>query len=77
MIRSSGAFAAHHAVILGVYFGWASPWTWVLTAAVAAGGAFWAWLYRRSGSLLGPWLGHVLADVAIFAIGYRLAFPGG
>jgi len=23
---------------------------------VAIGGGFWAWLYDRSGSLLGPWL---------------------
>ncbi len=71
---SSLAFAAHHVVILGAFFGWTSPWTPVLAAAVGAGGAFWAWLYHRSGSLLGPWLGHLMADAAIFAIGYRLAF---
>src|SRR5512142_3397977 len=51
---SSAGFAAHHVVILAVFFGWASPWTYALAAAVGAGGAFWAWLYRRSGSLLGP-----------------------
>ena len=27
-----------------------------------------------AGSLLGPWLGHLMADVAIFVIGYELAF---
>jgi membrane protease YdiL (CAAX protease family) len=71
---SSAAFAAHHLVILGTFFGWTSPWTPALTLAVAAGGAFWAWLYHRSGSLLGPWIGHLLVDAAIFAVGYRLAF---
>ena len=30
----------------------------------------WAWLYHRSGSLLGPWLGHALVDAAIF-VGYH------
>lgn len=76
-IAASGlAFAAHHLVLLGVYFGWASPWTFALGAAVAAGGAFWAWLYQRSGSLLGPWLGHVMADVAIFTIGWQLVSSG-
>ena len=72
LLGSSLAFAAHHVILLVVFFGWASPWTWALSAAVAAGGAFWAWLYRRSGSLAGPWLGHLLVDAAIFAIGWDL-----
>lgn len=74
LAASSLAFAAHHLIILGTFFGWTSPWTPALTLAVAIGGAFWAWLYHRSGSLLGPWLGHTLVDVAIFAVGYRLVF---
>jgi membrane protease YdiL (CAAX protease family) len=71
---SSAAFAAHHVIILGTFFGWTSPWTPALTLAVAGGGAFWAWLYHRSGSLLGPWISHMLVDAAIFAVGYQLAF---
>jgi uncharacterized protein len=74
VLGSSAGFMAHHVVILGVFFGWRSPWTFALAAAVGGGGAFWAWLYRRSGSLLGPWLGHLLVDAAIFTIGYDLAF---
>jgi membrane protease YdiL (CAAX protease family) len=72
LIGSSLAFAAHHVILLVVFFGWASPWTWALSLAVATGGAFWAWLYRRTGSLTGPWLGHLLVDAAIFAIGWDL-----
>ncbi len=71
---SSLAFAAHHVVILGTFLGFGSPWTPLLAAAVGAGGAYWAWLYHRSGSLVGPWLGHLMADAAIFAIGFQLAF---
>jgi membrane protease YdiL (CAAX protease family) len=71
---SSAAFAAHHLIILGTFFGWTSPWTPALTLAVAVGGAFWAWLYHRSGSLIGPWISHMLVDAAIFAVGYQLAF---
>jgi membrane protease YdiL (CAAX protease family) len=74
LVASSAACAAHHVIILGTFFGWTSPWTPALTLAVAAGGAFWAWLYHRSGSLLGPWIGHMLVDAAIFAVGYRLVF---
>jgi membrane protease YdiL (CAAX protease family) len=69
---SSLGFMAHHVVILAVFFGWGSPFTYLLALAVGAGGAFWAWLYHRSGSLLGPWIGHLLADAAIFTIGYDL-----
>ena len=29
-------------------------------------GAAWAWIYHRSGSLLGPWLSHLLIDAGIF-----------
>jgi hypothetical protein len=70
---SSVAFAAHHVVLLGTYFGWLSPWTWLFSLSVAAGGAFWAWLYQRTGSLYGPWLSHLLVDAAIFLVGYDLA----
>src|SRR5512133_3458078 len=69
LAASSLAFAAHHLIILGTFFGWTSPWTPTLTLAVAAGGTVWAWLYHRSGSLLGPWLGHTLVGAAIFAVG--------
>lgn len=72
------AFMAHHVIILGVYM----P-DQVLTCVVpfslciAVGGAVWAWLYQRSGSLLAPWLSHVLVDAAIFTIGYDLYFVSG
>jgi membrane protease YdiL (CAAX protease family) len=39
---------------------------------VAAGGAVWAWVYHRSGSLLGPWLSHMLVDAGIFLVGYQM-----
>ena len=71
---SGVGFAAHHVIVLASYFGTASPITWLFSAGIAVGGAFWAWLYQRSGSLLGPWLGHLLVDAAIFAIGYEIAF---
>jgi len=69
---SSLGFMAHHVVLLATYFGWSSPATYLFSSAVAVGGAFWAWLYQRSQSLLGPWLSHLLIDAAIFAVGYDL-----
>jgi membrane protease YdiL (CAAX protease family) len=77
IVVSSLGFAAHHVLVIGFYFGWASPTTWLFSAAVAVGGGVWAWLYYRSGSLVGPWLGHLLVDAAIFAVGYDLVFKTG
>ncbi len=69
---SSIGFAAHHVLVLQLYFGWLSPLTWLCTLGIIIGGAFWAWLYRTSNSLIAPWLSHALIDAAIFAIGYQV-----
>lgn len=71
---SSLAFMAHHVLLLGLFFGWTSPLVWLFSFGVMVGGAFWAWLYNRSGSLWGPWLSHALIDAAIFVVGYQLTF---
>ena len=73
IVLSSLAFMAHHVVILYVYF----PdrfWTLALpfSLGVAFGGAVWAWLYHRSGSLLGPWVSHAIIDAGIMLIGYDM-----
>ena len=72
ILISSLAFMLHHVIVLGIYFGWQSPWAYLFSIATAIGGAFWAWLYNRSGSIYGPWISHLLIDAAIFGIGYDL-----
>ena len=69
---SAVAFMLHHIFLLAVFFGWTSPATWLFSAAVAVGGAYWAWLYRRSGSIYSVWLSHLMIDAAIFIVGYDL-----
>jgi uncharacterized protein len=69
---SSLGFMAHHVLVLGKFFGFDSPAAWLFSACVAVGGAVWAWLYERTGSLLGPWLSHALVDAAIFLVGFDL-----
>lgn len=73
VVISALGFMAHHVIVIGHYFGYFTLVTWLFSFAVAIGGAFWAWLYHRSGSLLGPWLSHLLIDAAIFTIGYNIA----
>ena len=72
MTVSGLGFMAHHVLVLGKFFGFGNPATYLLSSCIAVGGAAWAWLYERSGSLLGPWLSHLLVDAAIFGIGYLL-----
>ena len=69
---SSLGFMAHHVVILVFYFKESLIMAMLFCAAIAIGGAVWAWLYDRHKSLLGPWLSHALVDAAIFIIGYHV-----
>ncbi|HEV3417623.1 MAG TPA: CPBP family intramembrane glutamic endopeptidase, partial [Pirellulales bacterium] len=72
IVASSLAFMGHHVIVLLIYLPW--PWAAAASACVAVGGALWAWLYQRSGSIYAPWLSHLLIDAAIFAIGYEMVF---
>jgi hypothetical protein len=72
MIVSALGLTAHHVLVLGKFFGFDSAACWLFSLCVAVGGAFWAWLYERYGSLLGPWASHLLVDAAIFLIGFDL-----
>jgi membrane protease YdiL (CAAX protease family) len=67
---SSIAFMGHHVIVLWDYLSW--PWAVLASAAVAVGGAMWAWLYQRSGSIYAPWVSHLLIDAAIFAIAFDM-----
>jgi len=71
---SSAGFMAHHVLVLAWYFGWFTLVTILFSLSVAVGGAVWAWMYQRSGSLWGVWLSHLLVDAAIFIVGYDLVF---
>jgi membrane protease YdiL (CAAX protease family) len=72
---SATAFMAHHVVILSVFFpGWFWQAVVPFSCAIAVGGIVWAWLYERSGSLVGPWVSHLIVDAALMWVGYDLAF---
>jgi uncharacterized protein len=75
ILISSLAFAAHHVVVLHVYFpDRLCTATIPFSLAVAFGGACWAWLYDRSASLAGPWVAHALTDAALMAVGFDLLY---
>jgi membrane protease YdiL (CAAX protease family) len=75
VLLSSLAFMGHHVIILSVYF----PGRFLTLAVpfslcIAVGGAVWAIIYERSGSLVAPWISHMLVDAGIFVVGYNMIF---
>ncbi len=73
VLLSSLAFMGHHVIVLHVYL----PGRFLsavvpFSLAIAVGGAVWAWLYERTGTLYSSWLSHALVDAAIFVIGWDL-----
>ena len=75
IVVSSLGFMAHHVILLGVFFGPASPLTYLFSISVGIGGAFWAWLYYATGSLRAAWISHLIVDAGIFTLGYILIRP--
>lgn len=75
VLISSLGFMAHHVILLATFFGWGSPLTYLGSLGVAIGGAYWAWLYQRTGSLMGSWLSHLVVDAGIFLVGYDIVRP--
>lgn len=72
---AGAAFASHHVVITSQYFGLA--WGVGLGLFVGVGGVIWSRMYERQGTLIGAWVSHVLVDLGIFAVGYRMLFGAG
>ena len=75
ILLSSLAFMFHHVIVMAVYM----PnrfWTGALplSMGVAVGGAAWAWLYARTGSIYSCWLSHLIIDAALMVVGYDLVF---
>jgi membrane protease YdiL (CAAX protease family) len=75
ILLSSFGFMAHHVVVLYVYLP-GRFWTAVVpfSLSIALGGAIWAWIFHRTGSIYSPWLSHLLVDAGIMAVGYSLLF---
>ena len=69
---SALAFTAHHVILLASFFGGLTLPAVCFSLCVAVGGAAWAVIYHRSGSLLGPWLSHAMIDAGIFVVGYDI-----
>lgn len=65
-------FTLHHVIALAVLFD--LPRALIASTGVFIGGLIWAEIYRRYDNIWAAYVSHVLIDVAIFFVGYRLCF---
>lgn len=72
LVIASLAFTSHHVVIMAQYV--SLSWVIAGTGAVALAGAAWCLMYERQKTLTGAWLSHILVDLAVLWIGYRMLF---
>jgi membrane protease YdiL (CAAX protease family) len=72
VIAAGACFTLHHVVALAYYFDWRV--TLLGAIGVFVGGTTWSWLYLRWRNLYAAYVSHVFADLAIFGIGWHLAF---
>ncbi len=72
IVFSAAGFTVHHIVATSLYF---SPGVVALiSSGIFVGGCIWSWLYVRYDSIWPSYISHVIADLAVFIIGYRLIF---
>ena len=72
IFMSAAVFTAHHVIAVSQYL--EPGFAFLASAGVFVGGAVWSWLYFRYRSIWPGWVSHVLADVAVFAVGWVLLF---
>lgn len=71
-IISAVGFAAHHYIIVWVFFPDATWLFLFLGTCVGIGGFIWSYIYQRTGSLLGAWVSHLMVDLGIFWIAWQV-----
>ncbi len=72
IVFSAAGFTIHHIVATSIYF---SPLiVGIITLGIFIGGIIWSWLYVRYDSIWPAYISHVIADLAVFIIGYLLIF---
>lgn len=65
-------FTVHHVFALGLQFDWRI--TALGSAGVCLGGVTWSWLYLRFGTVWPGWVSHIIVDIAVFMVGWKIIF---
>jgi membrane protease YdiL (CAAX protease family) len=71
LLLANLGFTLHLIIVIHIYV---PSWTMTLLCSlgVFVGGSVWGWIYQKSGSLVGPWVSHMLIDFVLMWIGYDL-----
>jgi len=64
------AFGAYHVVVISQFFPFG--FALFLGVMVGVGGLIWSWMLQRQHTLAGAWLSHMIVDLGVMAIGYRV-----
>ncbi len=72
ILISASIFTLHHVIAVSQYLN--ALHTLLASAGVFTGGAIWGWLSWRYRSIWPGWISHVLADIAVFGLGWWLLF---
>lgn len=67
-------FTVHHILALRAQTSWEV--TLMASTGIFIGACVWSWLYGRFRSIWPGYVSHVLADVAVFAVGWWVLFEG-
>jgi len=65
-------FTLHHTIAMSLYFDWRI--NALASLGVFTGGVTWSILYLRYKNIYAGYLSHIFADVALFYVGYQVAF---
>ena len=74
IVLSAISFTLHHIVVLSVYIPDLSMVV-LFNLGVFAGGLIWAGLYQKFSNFWAIWLSHLIVDVGIMVIVYKILFP--
>lgn len=66
------AFSLHHYIVLSQLFPLSI--TIIFGLSIMLAGIIWCQIYNRTNSLIGSWISHICADLAIMTVGYMLIF---
>ncbi|CAN5431273.1 hypothetical protein BH10PLA2_BH10PLA2_21470 [soil metagenome] len=72
VLLAAAFFTIHHTVALSIQFGWTI--TLLGSLGVLISGLIWSGCYLRYRSVWPGYLSHILADAAIFLVGWRILF---
>jgi membrane protease YdiL (CAAX protease family) len=72
ILASAAVFTTHHVIALSTYLN--PTLTAFASVGVFGGGVLWAALYSRYRSIWPGWISHIIADIAIFAVGWEILF---